>query len=194
MTDSDAKAVLRTYLQRGRDALLWKLDGLSDYDVRRPMTPTGTNLLGLVKHVASVEVGYFGETFGRAWPTPMPWFEDDAELNADMWVTADESRAEIEQFYRDAWVFSDETIEANDLDTIGAVPWWPEERRRVPLHRVLVHMISETERHAGQADIIRETIDGAAGVRPDSSNLPQQDEQWWTAYCAKIQDAADQFR
>lgn len=194
MSDSDAKAVLQTYLQRGRDALLWKLDGLSEYDVRRPMTPTGTNLLGLVKHVASVEIGYFGETFGRPWPKPMPWFDDDAELNADMWATADESREQIEQFYRDAWAFSDETIAANDLDTVGAVPWWPVERRRVPLHRVLVHMIAETERHAGQADIIRETIDGAAGVRPDSSNLPQQDEQWWADYRRKIEAAADQFR
>lgn len=194
MTDSDAKEVLRTYLQRGRDALLWKLDGLSEYDVRRPMTATGTNLLGLVKHVASVEIGYFGETFGRTWPTPMPWFADDAEPNADLWATADESRVELEQFYRDAWAFSDETIATNDLDTIGAVPWWPEERRNVPLHRVLVHMIAETERHAGQADIIRETIDGAAGVRPDSSNLPQVDEQWWAAYRAKLQEVADRFR
>jgi Protein of unknown function (DUF664) len=57
---SDPKATLHMYLQRARDALLWKLDGLSEYDIRRPMTPTGTNLLGLVKHLAGIEFGYLG--------------------------------------------------------------------------------------------------------------------------------------
>ena len=89
---SDAKADLQHYLQIAREALLWKLDGLSEYDVRRPMAPTGTNLLGLVKHVASVEAGYFGDTFGRPFDEPLPWIDEDAEPNADMWATADESR------------------------------------------------------------------------------------------------------
>ena len=64
MADYNPKADLRRYLQDGRDALLWKLDGLSEYDIRRPLVPTGTNLLGLVKHVTWVELGYFGDTFG----------------------------------------------------------------------------------------------------------------------------------
>ena len=89
MTESDAKADLRRYLQAAREALVWKLDGLSEYDARRPMVPTGTNLLGLVKHVASVEAGYLGETFGRPFPEPLPWLEEGAEANADMWATAD---------------------------------------------------------------------------------------------------------
>ena len=71
---ADPKADLHRYLQTARDALLWKLDGLSEYDVRRPMVPTGTNLLGIVKHVASVEAGYFGETFDRPFPERFPWF------------------------------------------------------------------------------------------------------------------------
>ena len=194
MDDDSAKTILQTYLQRGRDALLWKLDGLSEYDVRRPMTPTGTNLLGLVKHVASVEVGYFGETFGRPWPEPMPRFDDGAEPNADMWATADEPREQIVQLYRDAQAFADETIATRALDDIGAVPWWPAERRHIPLHRVLVHMIAETERHAGQVDIIRETIDGAAGIRPGNSNLPSDDPAWWRDYHAKLAAIAEQFR
>ena len=74
MTGSDPKDHLRHYLQIARDALLWKLDGLSEYDVRRPLTPTGTNLLGLVKHVASVEFGYFGDIFGRPSEEPLPWY------------------------------------------------------------------------------------------------------------------------
>ncbi|MGW3505523.1 mycothiol transferase, partial [Streptomyces globisporus] len=64
MNASAPKDILRLYLQNARDAVLWKLDGLSEYEIRRPLTPTGTNLLGLVKHVASVELGYLGDAFG----------------------------------------------------------------------------------------------------------------------------------
>src|SRR5918995_4766377 len=91
MPEADPKADLCRYLRVAREALLWKLDGLSEYDVRRPLVPTGTNLLGLVKHVASVAAGYFGDTFGRPYPEPLPWMDDDAEPNADMWATVDES-------------------------------------------------------------------------------------------------------
>src|SRR3954447_21230257 len=102
MTDA-AKADLALYLQRGREALLWKLDGVSEYDVRRPLVPTGTNLLGLVKHVASVEAGYLGEVFGRPFPEPLPWLDSDAEPNADMWATAEESRQHVIDLYRRVW-------------------------------------------------------------------------------------------
>src|SRR4051794_40601050 len=92
-SESAEKTNRLRYMQRGRDALVWKLDGLSEYDVRRPLTPTGTNLLGIVKHVASVEAGYLGDTFGRPFPEPLPWFDEGAEANADMWATPEESRA-----------------------------------------------------------------------------------------------------
>ena len=82
---SDMKRDLHRYLQSGRDALVWKLDGLSEYDIRRPLVPTGTNLLGLVKHLASVEFGYFGVTFGRPPTVELAWWHEDAEANADMW-------------------------------------------------------------------------------------------------------------
>ncbi|GGL97426.1 DinB family protein [Nakamurella endophytica] len=190
--DPGAKDHLHTYLQRAREALLWKLDGLSEYDVRRPMTPTATNLLGVVKHVASVEAGYLGDVFGRPFPDPLPWFADDAEPNADMWATADQSREELVGLYRRVWEHSDATVRELDLGATGEVPWWPPERRTVTLHRILVHMIAETERHAGHADIVREFIDGATGVRPDNSNLPEGDEQWWADYRAQVEDAARQ--
>ena len=190
-----AKQILQRYLQRGRDALVWKLDGLSEYDVRRPMTPTGTNLLGLVKHVASVEAGYLGETFGRPFPEELPWFDDGAEVNADMWATADESRDDIVGLYRRVWAHSDETIASLELDATGRVPWWPAERAEVTLHWILVHMIAENERHAGHADIVRETIDGSAGIRPEGSNLPNEgDEAWWSGYRDRIEEAARTFR
>ena len=190
MAGSDPKQDLHRYLQIARDALLWKLDGLSEYDIRRPMVPTGTNLLGLIKHVASVELGYFGETFGRPWGEPMPWFDEDAEPNADMWATAGESRQQIVDFYRRVWAHADATIDSLGLDAIGHVPWWPEERREVTLHLILVHVIAETDRHAGQADIVRELIDGAAGLRADNDNLAPGDAAWWEGYRDRLEHVA----
>src|SRR5450432_1760964 len=126
MSESDPKADLRRYLQVAREAVLWKLDGLSEYDVRRPMTPTGTNLLGLVKHLASVEFGYFGDTFGRPFDGPVhAWSQD--EPNSDMWATAEESREQITGLYRRAQAHSDTTIDELPLDATGQVPWWPAE-------------------------------------------------------------------
>lgn len=181
------KSDLHRYLRTAREALLWKLDGLSPYDARRPLTPTGTNLLGLVKHLTGVEVGYFGDTFGRPFAEPLPWAAEDAEQNADMWATADESRADIVALYRRACAHADETIEALDLDAPGTVPWWPADRASVTLHRVLVHMIAETNRHAGHADIVRELVDGTAGLRPDSDNLGAVE---WVVYRDRLERVA----
>ncbi len=190
MAGSDPKADLQRYLQIAREAVLWKLDGLSEYDIRRPMVPTGTNLLGLVKHLASVEQGYFGDTFGRPSGEPLPWLEEDAEPNADMWATADESRQQIVDLYHRTWAHSDATIDALALDDTGRVPWWPDERSEVTLHRILIHMIAETNRHAGQADLVRELIDGAAGLSEGNDNLPADDPSWWVAYRARLEQAA----
>jgi uncharacterized damage-inducible protein DinB len=189
---SDPKANLHRYLQIAREVLLWKLDGLSEYDARRPMTPTGTNLLGLVKHVASVEAGYFGVTFGRPFGEPLPWYEDDAEPNADMWATANESREQVIAFYHRVWTHSDVTINSLELDAVGRVPHWPNDRSEVTLHQILVHMTAETHRHAGHADIVRELIDGAAGLRPDSDNMAPGDQSWWDEYRSRLQRVARQ--
>lgn len=190
MTPSQAKADLHRYLRSARDALLWKLDGASEYDVRRPLTATGTNLLGLVKHVASVDVGYFGECFGRPFAEPLPWFDDDAEPNADFWVPADVPRDDVLGLCRRAWAHSDATIDALELDAVGHVPWWPEDRRDVTLHGLLVHMLAETHRHAGHADIVRELVDGAAGLSDGNENLPGVTPEWWAEYRARVERAA----
>jgi uncharacterized damage-inducible protein DinB len=192
VTPEDFKVDLHRYLQAAREALLWKLDGLSEYDVRRPLVPTGTNLLGLVKHVAGVEAGYLGDCFGRPSPETFPWFADDAEPNADLWATSEESREEVVALYRRVWAHSDATVDALDLDAVGEVPWWPQERRQVSLHRVLVHITTETHRHAGHADIVRELIDGAAGLRAEATNLPEGDAAWWAAYRERVERAARQ--
>jgi hypothetical protein len=188
MTISDPKSDLRRYLQQGRDAMLWKLDGLSDYDIRRPLTPTGTNLLGLVKHLTVCEFGYFGDTFGRPSADALSWSEED-EPNSDMYATASESRDFITGLYRKSWAHADVTFDTLDLDAVGHVRWWGE-RGEVTLHQILIHMIAETHRHAGHADIVREMIDGTAGLRADNSNLPDEDQAWWAAYRSRVEQAA----
>src|SRR5580658_1989543 len=174
MSEADEKQTLHRVLRNARGVLLWKLDGLSDYDIRRPMTPTGTNLLGLVKHCASVDVTYFGTVLDRPFPGQggLDWDEDG--FNGDMYATAAESREQVTDFYRRVWAHSDATIAELRLDARGTVPWWPEERRHPTLHTLLVHTTQETARHAGHADIIREAIDGGIGLRAGVSNLPSE--------------------
>ncbi|MFG3498608.1 DinB family protein [Streptomyces sp. NPDC047928] len=190
MTTSDAKTDLRFYLQSARDALLWKLEGLAEYDARRPLTPTGTNLLGLVKHVAGVELGYLGDTFGRPSGEPLPWLEDGAETNADMWATADESREDIVGLYRRAWAHADATIDALALDTVGRVPWWPDGKDEVTLHHAVVRVIADTHRHAGHADIVRELLDGAVGMNEGNDSVPPGDAAWWANHRDRLERVA----
>lgn len=186
MIDDFAKDNLHGRLRRDRQALLWKLDDLSDYDARRPLTATGTNLLGLVKHVATVEARYFGEVFDRPSPEPLcRWQESDG---SDQWAAEDETREEIVAFYRRTWEHADATIDKLPLDAPGHVPWWPEPYTHTNLFAVLVHVLGETIRHTGQADILREGIDGRTGLRAEQE-LPI-DEEARAAHRAKIERAA----
>ncbi|WP_371621692.1 DinB family protein [Streptomyces sp. NBC_01116] len=190
MTASQPKADLQRYLQSARDALLWKLEGLSEYDVRRPLTPTGTNLLGLVKHAAGVELGYFGETFRRPFGEAPPAYADDAEANQDMWATADESREDVLALYRRVAEHADATIAELPLDAVGHVRWWPDGRNRVTLHQILVHVIADLQRHAGHADIVRELVDGTVGLRSGTDNMPPGDRAWWEEYRQRLERVA----
>ena len=191
MTDVDAKANLQRYLKEAREALVGKLDGLSEYDVRRPLVPTGTNLLGLVKHVSSVTAGYFGEVFDRPFPEPSPGLEENAEPNVDMWATADESRDDIIGLWRRVWAHADTTIEALPIDAPGAVRWWG--GAPVTLHLILVHVLAELNRHAGHADILRELIDGQVGWRRPGDNVVEGDDAWWAAYRERLESTARKF-
>jgi len=190
MTGSDPKADLHRYLQEARDALLWKLDGLTEYDIRRPLVPTGTNLLGLVKHLALVEQGYFGDTFGSPSDDKIPW--DETDPNSDMFAAPEESRAFITGLYRRACAQSDATIDALALDAVGHVPWWPADGNEVTLYHILIRLVAETNRHAGQADVVRELIDGTAGLSVEVSNLPSEDPAWWAAHRDRVERAAKQ--
>ena len=102
------KESLHASLNRHRDVVLWKLEDVSDEDVRRPMVPSGTSRLGLVKHLAAVDCGWFCTTFGRE-TEPLPFDDDDPE--ADLRVEPDETTAEIAAFYRRARAASDAVID-----------------------------------------------------------------------------------
>lgn len=184
MIDGFAKEYLHEELQWAREALVWKLDGLSEYDVRRPLTATGTNLLGLVKHLATWEARYLGEIFDRPFPEPLPRWEDSD--GSDLWVTEAESREQILGFYRRAWVHADATINELPIDAPGHVPWWP--RPDVKLFSIMVHVLNDTTRHAGHADILREQLDGQTGVA--AGRQEQIDTAAREAHRAKIEKAA----
>lgn len=184
-------ADLHRYLQEARESLLASLDGLSEYDVRRPMTPTATNLLGLVKHLVGIEFGYLGDCAGRPAPVRLPWVEDKSIWDsADMWARAEESRDELIALYRTAWQHSDESIERLELDAPAHVEWWAEARRDTTFGDLLARVTAETAQHAGHADIIREMIDGRAGKDHDDAG----DAAWWTRYVERVQQAADSHR
>jgi Protein of unknown function (DUF664) len=186
---TDMKAELHRTLQASRATVLSKLEDLSEYDRRRPMTPTGTNLLGLVKHLAGLEYGYLGETFGHPAPELMSWIEDGSIWEgADMWARPDESSEYIIGLYGRACAHADAVIAALDLDAPGSVAHWPEDRRKTTLGVILIRMVAETAEHAGHADIIRELIDGKGG--PDQDSF---DESTWQAFIAQIQAAASPF-
>lgn len=186
---SDLKEELHHHLQASRAVLLSKLDGLSEYDRRRPMTPTGTNLLGLVKHLTGLEYGYLGESFGRPAPETLPWIEDGSIWQGgDMWAKPGESSEYITGLYQRACAHADSVIAALDLEAPGSVPHWPEDRRETTLGVLLIRMVAETAQHAGHADIVRELIDGKGG--PDQDSI---DEATWREYLTQVQAAADRF-
>jgi uncharacterized damage-inducible protein DinB len=154
--EADELTTLMASLQRHRDVVLWKLEGLDDEQLRRPMVPSGTSLLGLVKHLANAEYGWFCETFGV--PTE-PLTDISADPEADMRAAEGETTEQIVAFYRRAWAASDASIRARPLEATGT----SYAGSTVSLRWVLVHMIEDTVRHCGHMDIVRELIDGATG-------------------------------
>jgi hypothetical protein len=184
MIDEFAKEYLHGGLRWNRQAMLWKLDGLSEYDIRRPLTATGTNLLGLVKHVASMEARYFGEVFDRPSPEALPRWQDVD--GSDLWATADETREQIIGFYKRTWEHTDATIDELPLDAPGHVPWWSDPETK--LFAVMAYFLQELCRHAGHADVLREGLDGRTGAFAVFEG--QIDVEARAAYCAKIEQAA----
>jgi uncharacterized protein DUF664 len=184
------KEILHDKLRQGRAALLSRLDGLGEYDLRRPLTPTGTNLLGLVKHLAGLEYLYLGESLGRPGPETLAWVEDGSIWDgADMWALPGESSGYLIGLYHRACGHADKVIDQLDLDALGRVEHWPAEGRDTTLGFLLVRMVAETAQHAGHADIVRELIDGRGG-----SDHDVLDNASWRDYVARIAAAAETFR
>jgi uncharacterized damage-inducible protein DinB len=150
------KESLKAALDRHRDVVLWKLDGLDEEQARRPMTPSGTSLLGLTKHLAAVEYDWFSRTFGRE-TEPLPFSDDDPE--ADLRIEPGETVEGVRAFYGRARAASDKVIGDLGLEDRGTA--W--HGATVTLRWVLIHMVEETARHAGHMDILRELLDGATG-------------------------------
>lgn len=174
-------------------SLIAKCEGLSEFDVRRPLTPTGTNLLGLLKHTSSVTLGYVTECFGRPVGWDLPWFGPNVEPDADLWVPATESRAGVVELAEHTRSALAESAAALSADSPGRVPWWGD-RGAVTFGQILVHVLAEVSRHAGQADILREGVDGAVGMRPGDANVTGRDEPGWAAHVARIEAEAATLR
>jgi len=189
---ADLKAQLLRYLTVAHDAVLWKIDGLSDYDLRRPLTPSGSNLLGLVKHLAWVELGYFGQVFDRPHGMDLAEYDED-EPNADMYARCDEPRDKVVALFGAARDHAVATIEALDLGDEGHVPWWGD-NNPVTLSLIIVHMTTEMYRHLGHIDILREGIDGAVGLRDGNLNTAPADDEFWPSYYKKVDEIAASFR
>jgi uncharacterized damage-inducible protein DinB len=179
------------YLQESRRTVLSCVEGLGDYELRHPMTPTGTNLLGVVKHLIGIEAGYLGACLGRPLGRPLPWIdEESAEPNRDMWATADESKEHIVGLYVEAAAHSDAVLAEVGLDAPARVPWWPEGSRQTTAGALLARVLKDTAMHAGQLQILRELIDGKAGDdRADAG-----DDHWWVDHRHRLEQIALGFR
>ncbi|WP_020013620.1 DinB family protein [Promicromonospora sukumoe] len=191
-TELEQKQILKKYLQETREALVWKLEGLTEKQARWPLVASGNNLLGIVKHCANVEIGYLGPVFGRQWPDPGELVPDDiyeTDPQADWYATADETVASVVDLYKRGWAFCDETIDTLPLSAVGRVPWW--KNGEVTLFRIIVHVTDETARHAGHADILRELTDSSVGLYAGNTNIPDWQGDQMAAYVDKLKTLAE---
>jgi uncharacterized damage-inducible protein DinB len=153
------KEVLAGFLDHYRQVMLDVCEGLSEEQLRRPMVPSGTSLLGLIKHLAYTERGWFQENVANE-PYDYP-FPLDATDDPDFRIEPDETAEDIFELYRQACGESRRVLESAALDDPIRNP---ERSADYNVRWVLVHMLEETARHAGHADIIREQLDGGAGT------------------------------
>lgn len=144
------------FLDFQREAMVIKCEGLVEHQLREVRVPTGTTLLGLVQHLTVAERYWLAHTMA----------DEMAEMADDDWdfgmeVPASASPAQVIADYEAAVARSNEIVRRiGDLDQLTA---HPVHGQRLPLRWVLAHLTTETARHVGHADILREQIDGATG-------------------------------
>jgi hypothetical protein len=155
------KETLTGYMDHYRRMLLETITGVSDEDLRRPMTPTGLTLLGLMKHLALVERWWFGEHVAGD-PEFTKWDPDDPD--ADFRVEPDETTQQIIDMYQTSCERSRQTLATVSLDDRIKKA---DARHHYNVRWVLMNMIVETARHCGHADILRERINGTTGTGYD---------------------------
>jgi len=150
--------MLSAFLDRYRETILWKLDGLTKEQASARLVPSATTLLGIVKHLAYVERGWFPIYFAGE-PASYPWAEDEPDQDIDFRVEPTDTIESVRLLYQQEIARSREIVAGASLDDLS------KEQDRGPrsLRWIMVHMIEETARHAGHADILRELTDGAIG-------------------------------
>src|SRR5262245_50006341 len=146
---------LDALLQYCQETLLVKIDGFSDEDLRQPQVPSGTTLLGMVKHLAYAHRWWFRIVFANE-PVTVPWTDDDPA--ADWRLTPEDTRESVIAFYQTE-------LELCHAITLEATPDTLSQRPGTDfsLRWILAYMIQESSRHNGHADILCELIDGRTG-------------------------------
>ncbi|WP_432543243.1 DinB family protein [Kineococcus sp. SYSU DK002] len=152
------KPSLVASLQRHREAVLWKLEGLDDEQLRRQVVGSGATLLGTVKHLAHLEYGWFCSTFGRP-GDEIPAAVLDEDPRADWRIHPWETTEGVLAYYERARAAADEAIRELKTTERGTAG----NGATVTLRWVLIRAIEETARHAGHVDVLRELVDGRTG-------------------------------
>lgn len=156
--NGDEKATLLGFLQFLRASIVHKCNGLTEEQLRSTPTVSSMSLLGMLKHLTIVERYWFQGVFLDA-EVDLPWSEEDPDAD---WRTGEaDTASEVVAAYARECEISDRIITENSLDKMAA--WASSEDQRRSLRWIVVHMIEETGRHAGHADILRESIDGQTG-------------------------------
>ena len=147
--------MVSAFLDYLRATMLWKLEGLSEEEATRRDEPSGLSLLGMVKHLAYVERSWFQRVFAGK-EVDFPWTEADPD--ADWRVEPGETIASVVAFYEAECAVARGIVAGRGWDELAADPG-----RQKSLGWILTHMVEETARHCGHADLLREAIDGATG-------------------------------
>jgi uncharacterized damage-inducible protein DinB len=154
----DERTTLMGFLQRQRDLIAWKVRDATDDVLRRPSTASGLTLHGIVRHLENVERSWFREIYAGEQDLSYDWSDEDRD--GEFRVPPAIPMVDVLAAYAAEAARCDAVIRAApSLDAVAA-------GERVSLRWILIHLIEETARHLGHADILRETADGAVGEDP----------------------------